>query len=159
MLSWIESIFDDYDEGRLDRRQALARLGAAVAALAAAGGGAAAAPGEAPTFASRGLNHIALRVREIERSRKFYERHLGLKTTSVTEWSCFMDCGGGNFVALFRGDEPGLDHYCFTVDDYRPGPVVERLKGAGLEPRRRENRVYFDDPDGIELQLAAKRTS
>ena len=32
-----------------------------------------------------------------------------------------------------------------------------RLKAAGLTPRRRSDRVYFDDPDGLEVQVAARR--
>jgi catechol 2,3-dioxygenase-like lactoylglutathione lyase family enzyme len=71
--------------------------------------------------------------------------------------SCFLEVGRKNFLALFRAERPGLDHYCFTIDDYRVEDEVKRLGDAGLEPRRQQNRVYFDDPDGIELQLAAER--
>lgn len=68
---------------------------------------------------------------------------------------CFMDCGE-HFAALFRNKEPGLYHSCYTIQDYPPPPGVERLKAAGLKPRRMENHVYFDDPDSITEQAAAK---
>ncbi len=157
MLDAMERIFTEYEEGRLSRRQALGRIGALVGALAAAGAATAVAEERSSTFVARGLNHIALRVGDLARSREFYERHLGMKTTSVSEWSCFMDCGDGHFVALFRGEKPGLDHYCYTIDRYDPDDVVKRLREAGLEPHREQNRVYFDDPDGLTVQLAAKR--
>ena len=32
----------------------------------------------------------------------------------------------------------------------------EKLKAAGLKPRREGNRVYFPDLDGIEVQVAGK---
>ena len=37
--------------------------------------------------------------------------------------------------------------------------VVKTLECAGLNPRRRENRVYFDDPDGLTVQIAGPRSS
>ena len=47
-----------------------------------------------------------------------------------------------------------MDHYCYTVPDYEAGKVVDRLKAAGLDPERHSNRVYFEDPDGLTVQLA-----
>jgi catechol-2,3-dioxygenase len=32
---------------------------------------------------------------------------------------------------------------------------VKTLEAAGLSPRRVSDRVYFDDPDGIEVQVSA----
>jgi hypothetical protein len=33
---------------------------------------------------------------------------------------------------------------------------VEKLKAVGLKPRREDNRVYFPDPDGIEVQVEGR---
>jgi hypothetical protein len=30
------------------------------------------------------------------------------------------------------------------------------LKEQGLSPRRTEHRLYFDDPDGLEVQIASE---
>jgi metallothiol transferase len=156
MLAEIDNTLGELQEGRIGRREALARVGALALGLAGTGIGSTLLAAEpAATFQAKGLNHIALRVTDIPRSRDFYVKHLGAKVTSESEWNCFLDCGAGHFLALFRSESPGLDHYCYTIDDYRAGPVVERLKEAGLDPVRRENRVYFDDPDGITVQLAA----
>ena len=129
MIGAIEHIFEQYEQGRVDRREAMVRVGMLIATLSAASRGVAAAE-ERPdsTFNARGLNHLA-------------------------------HCGNDNFVALFRGKEPGIDHYCYTIDDYDPGAVVARLEDAGFSPRRRENRVYFDDPDGLTVQLSGRRSS
>ena len=56
-------------------------------------------------------------------------------------------------LALFKGEKPGLYHYCYSIAD--PADAVARLKAAGLAPKRRGDRVYFDDPDGIECQVAS----
>jgi len=57
---------------------------------------------------------------------------------------------------LFHSQKAGLDHYCYTIDDYEPGPVVKRLDAAGLKPERHGDRVYFPDPDGLTVQLAGR---
>lgn len=153
MIEGIEKTLDTYRAGGIDRRRAVQQL-LALAGAAFAGGSLLGKEPPKSTFAAKGLNHIALRVTDIPRSRDFYEKHLGLKTTSESEWNCFMDCGD-DFVALFKADKAGMDHYCYTIDDYDASAVVERLKAAGLKPTRQENRVYFPDPDGLTVQLAS----
>ena len=153
----IESIVDGYDRGLLTRRQLIGHL----AAVAAAMSGTAVASQEAlpkSTFKATGLDHIALSVTDVARSRAFYEKHLGLTIMSDGgEQSCFLHCGK-NFVALFRSKEPAMHHYCYAINDYEPATVVEKLRAVGLTARRAQNRVYFDDPDGLEVQVAAAHT-
>jgi len=159
MLDVIDETLDALEQRRIGRREAVMRLGAV--ALAMAGGSRLVKAEEQPssTFSATGLNHIALRVSDIPRSREFYKRHLGLSVSSESESNCFLDCGRDNFVALFRGDTPSLDHYCYTIENYDPDEAVSTLQRAGLSPRRRENRVYFDDPDGLTVQVAGSRGS
>jgi catechol-2,3-dioxygenase len=147
MTPAIERALDDYDGGTLSRRGLLAALAGALAA-----GDAEAQPDA--TFQASELDHVALSVTDVARSREFYERHLGLRTTSAGSYSSFLSCGP-HFLALFRSPQPGLAHYCYSVPGYTPGDAVARLEAAGLTPKRRGNRVYFDDPDGIEVQVSA----
>jgi catechol-2,3-dioxygenase len=156
MKESIERTLDALQTGKISRREAVFRLGAVALAVAGAKQVSSAGSDESPsTFGAVGLNHLALRVTDIDRSRDFYSRHLGLSVVSESETNCFLGCGK-NFVALFRADEPGMDHYCYTVPDYSAGEVVETLTAAGLGPERHSNRVYFDDPDGLTVQLAGK---
>lgn len=152
MKEHIERMVDDFETGRLSRRQLVKHLTAAAAVLAA-GARSAGAQGD-PTFQATGVDHLALTVTDIDRSRRFYERHLGLETTSCSASQCFLSCGR-DFLALFRGSQPGLDHFSFAIEGYRPSDAVSRLEAAGLASRRRGNRVYFDDPDGLEVQVSA----
>jgi hypothetical protein len=69
--------------------------------------------------------------------------------------TCFLRCRDKNFVALFKSEKAAMDHYCYSIVKYDAAGAVETLKAAGLEPRRSGNRVYFDDPDGLEVQVAA----
>lgn len=157
MRGTIETIVDAFEAGQLSRRQLVLRLTAMATGISAVSSvGQAASDDATPTFQARSLDHIALRVTDVQRSRTFYEEHLGLRV-----WrdgganNCFLQCGKNNFVALFRADEPAMDHYCYSIDNYDVEKVVERLKQADLKPRRESNRVYFPDPDGLEVQLAS----
>lgn len=149
----IERMVGAFESGRIGRRDLLAGLGALVASALAQSAGAA---GAGSTFRATGLSHVALRVTDIARSRDFYLRHLGARVLRESESNCFLGCGGSNFVALFRSAQAGLDHYCYTIDAYDAGRAVEALRAAGLNPERHADRVYFDDPDGLTVQVTGE---
>ncbi len=154
MQNEIDRLLDGFERGRVTRRQAVVRLSGLVAAAAA--GRALGAEGDAPPalFTATDINHVALSVTDVARAAAFYQKHLGLAPMSAGERSCFLRCGK-DFLALFQAERPGMDHYCFTVEGYEPAGAVKRLQEAGLNPRRRGDRVYFDDPDGLEVQVSA----
>src|SRR5262249_32572708 len=146
--------------GRLSRRQLIAYLtGMFVASLGATVASADEQPvptapqpaDSASTFDAIDLNHIALNVTDVQRSQRWYQKHLGLKST---EREGFLTTGKG-WLALFQGEKPGLNHYCYSIANYDPADAVARLKAVGLTPRREDGRVYFSDPDGIECQIAS----
>ena len=145
-----------FDRGELSRRE----LGFRLMALGAAAAGVAPSIAQAEqnggsTFEATSLDHIALNVSDIGRSVDFYQQHLGMTIRSRGNSSAFLNCGR-DWVALFRRGEPGMDHYCYAIRDYDPDEAVAKLEEAGLEPTRRANRVYFPDPDGITVQIAAE---
>ena len=160
MQTQIVKMINDFEHGRLSRRQLIACLTGMFAASLGATIGLAdqqdgrAAPqsaDSASTFDAIDLNHVALNVTDVQRSQKWYQKHFGLKPTGQEG---FLTTGKG-WLALFQGEKPGLNHYCYSIANYDPADAVARLKAAGLTPRREGERVYFDDPDGIECQIAS----
>ena len=141
-----EAVLDRYDRGEIGRREVLAAL----AALMVPG---LAESQESSTFEVTGLHHIALHVTDVARSVEWYRRHLGLRTTSQSDSSAFLDCGP-HFLALFRNSRPGLAHYSYGLESYSQADAARRLRDVGIEPKLRGRRIYFDDPDGIEVQLS-----
>jgi catechol-2,3-dioxygenase len=155
MQTIIERLIECFERGEISRRQAIGGLTALVAATATGRVPASAAPDATSTFQAAGLNHIALRVTDIPRSRDFYIKHLGMEVMRESASNCFLRCGE-HFVALFRGDSAGMDHYCYSVEDYTVDGAAEKLKAQGIQPRVTDNRIYFPDPDGLTVQLAAR---
>jgi catechol 2,3-dioxygenase-like lactoylglutathione lyase family enzyme len=150
-----ETLVEDFERGLLSRRQLASRLlglGAALGVMARVGQ---ASESQSNTFQATGLSHVALNVSSVPRSRDFYIKHLGLKVIREDgEDNCFLGNGDNFFLTLFKGERPGLNHYCYAIRDYAVEKAEEKLKAAGLKPRREGDRIYFPDPDGIEVQVA-----
>lgn len=147
-------MIDQFAAGRMSRRELIAGVSGMIAAAAMGGFGAARAQEVAPTFTAAGLNHIALRVTNVPRARDFYIKHLGMTVTSDSPSSCFLSFDGG-FIALFRGDEARMDHYCYSVPGYNVNTAAEKLRAEGIEPDVQGQRIYFSDSEGLTVQLAA----
>ena len=150
-----EKLVEDFERGLMSRRQLASRLLGLGAALAVTPRIALARQGEGSTFRATGLDHVALNVRSVPRSRDFYIKHLGLKVIRESgEENCFLGSGDDFFLTLFKGEQPGLNHYCYAIRNYSADQAEEKLKSAELKPRREGNRIYFPDADGIEVQVA-----
>lgn len=156
-----ETIVESFQRGAITRRQLIAQLlalGAAGAGLPLHARAQAPASGPASTFAVTGIDHLALSVTDVKRSVAFYQKHLGLRMSrDGGEGSAFLSTAGTDFLALFRGNTPGLHHFSFSIPEYDADDAAARIQAAGLQLRRADNRVYFPDPDGLTVQVHGGR--
>ena len=83
MEETIARMLENYEAGKISRRQLIGSLTALTA-------GAKLAPGEEAASKGVGLNHIAIRVTNIRRSRDFYRKLLGLPVMHEAETDCFL---------------------------------------------------------------------
>ena len=115
---------------------------------------------------SRGLNHINLNVRNLDRSVAFYRKAFGLKVRfAAGRRMVFMGSPGAHdIVTLYkaRKDEPigngGVSHFGFEMN----GPIekciaqVERAGGKLLDRGEHAPGVpyaYLADPDGYVIEI------
>jgi catechol 2,3-dioxygenase-like lactoylglutathione lyase family enzyme len=151
MLSEIASMVEHFAAGRLSRRDLVLGMSALVAAAGAPN--VSRAQERPSTFQALGLNHLALRVTDLDRSQAFYERHLGMSLIpSKADSPRLMACGP-HVLNLFKAAQPQMDHVCFTVPDYDAEEAASRLRAQGIAPDVEADRVHFVDPDGYRLQV------
>ena len=116
---------------------------------------------------TQGIAHISIPVSDIDVSREFYCRHLGMKLLARVRNMVFLDAGG-DCVILVGVDRPistaGVSdvHQAFIVahDDYEA--AVRELRESGVKVEFEEDRrggvvngprAYFNDPDGNALEI------
>ena len=87
MEKLISGMLASYERGAVSRRELIQGL-AAVAAAAQAGSA------SASTFQAVEVNHVALRVTDVARSRDFYQKHFGLPVVHQSSRACFLGMGG-----------------------------------------------------------------
>jgi catechol 2,3-dioxygenase-like lactoylglutathione lyase family enzyme len=132
------------------------------------------APAEGrPSSSARGVHHLALLSRDVERTIAFYQDLLEFPLTELFEnrdyrgsTHFFFDIGNGNLLAFF--DFPGLDlgpyaerlgglhHLAISVEPERWQHLRTKLRDAGV-PVHEEGgtSLYFPGPDGERIELIA----
>ena len=152
----LEFLLDRYDDGTLTRRQL---LGALATLVLPAGG----LPSTPRIAAARQLNHATLFVRDIAQSEQFYERLFGMRVLTFQPPGVNLAVGGG-FLGLYpadRGVAPRIDHVCLGIERFDAEVVKQKLAAEGIEATIRlrgdTKELYFDDPDGIRIQVQDTR--
>jgi len=158
----LDRLVSRYEQGQCSRRELLTALGALVAMPGVPLG---TAP-RAPLFRCRELNHVTLRVRELERSKQFYSQLLGLPLLQEDKDSCRLGLGRG-FLSLWQESAPGVDHWCVGVESFpstrasaedRSRDAFRDIlvqKGFSLRKDEGDSTIYVRDPDGNVVQLEA----
>ncbi len=129
------------------------------------------ASGERPASTARGVHHVALLSRDVERTVHFYQDVLGFPLTELFEnrdyrgsTHFFFDIGHGNALAFF--DFPGLDlgpyeevlgglhHLAISIDRTEWEAARDRLGDEGVEVLELDgSSMYFRGPDGERVEL------
>ena len=117
------------------------------------------------------IGHLVLNVTDVEKSAAFYRDVVGFQLARYRPdgSGAFLTCGVVHHnLALFKAPpdaEPkrkgqiGLNHFAFKVESYQAlqdahqrlvehGAVIVRTTDHGMN-----RSVYFQDPDGIEMEL------
>ncbi len=145
----IERLVGDFESGRLTRRQ----LAAALAALVT---GAQAAPKQAGLRAVS-LNHVTVRVPDVQRTSLFYQEFFGMPLKQHSAKTHILGVGKSFFGIEQKDGGPALDHYDFGIASFNADDVTAKLKARNLkpEPGGTKESFKFRDPDGFLVQVNA----
>ena len=153
MESMISRLLTRYEAGKLTRRDLIKGL-----TLLAVTGTTASAAG----LNGIKLDHVALQVSDLKRSRDFYVNVFGLveNTSPRANSSLRVDFPNDGFLTLQEFDQGGqVDHLCIKLENFDQAVVREQLKGRGLTPIDLPATAaggagfHVLDPDGVKVQL------
>ena len=157
----IARLLEDFEHGRLTRRQLIQTLAVGVTAASAIGmAPAAAAEGE--PFKTVAVNHISYQVADYTKTRDFYTSLLGMKATQDNGKQCYLTFGDEGSWLLARNagagsTTPKVDHIAYTIETWDKDKVKAELERRGLNPRvDTENSFHVKDPDGFDVQISGK---
>lgn len=167
MENVIAKLLQDFEHGKMTRRQLIQSLAlAATAASATSAVPAIAAPAAAPggtVVKTAYLNHVGFQVADYKRSRDWYADLFGMKV--ALDDGKKANLAVGESLVIFHNRQstgtPIIDHICFTIADWDKdksvrGAVEAELKRRGLETQSTANSIDIKDPDGFRLQLGGK---
>jgi catechol 2,3-dioxygenase-like lactoylglutathione lyase family enzyme len=119
------------------------------------------------------IGHIALRVTDLARAKRFYTEALGFPLVRETDRACFVTIGGVPF-ALLAGTEQtaaedrfdpfrvGLDHLALATPTGALPDLKQRLDAAGVrnngiehDERTGADSITFYDPNDIAWEFYA----
>jgi catechol-2,3-dioxygenase len=116
------------------------------------------------------LDHVALAVKDLKRSRQWYQEVLGLERRYEKTWGEVptMMCAGNTCIALFPtktqkpkpapdDDTIAMRHLAFRVSrkNFEQAQIELRHRGMAYEFQDHDiaHSIYFSDPDGHRLEL------
>jgi catechol 2,3-dioxygenase-like lactoylglutathione lyase family enzyme len=131
----------------------------------------------------KGLHHAAFRCRDSEETRHFYEDFLELRLAGALEITStktgrgtnvlhtFFELGDGSYLAFFEAPEQPFEfkpqhdfdlHLALEVDASQMMRLFDKAEEHGIERRGVSDHafihsVYFRDPNGYVVELAAKQ--
>lgn len=121
-----------------------------------------------------GIGHLAITVKDMEKSLDFYTRVLGFKKVfeinspeSGAPWIVYVQMAERQFIELFYGGKTdnvwntalrGCNHICFEVDDIHK--TAKQIEDAGYKLDKQPKfgcdnnwQCWVTDPDGVRIEM------
>ena len=148
----IEKMLGDFENGRLSRRQLAVHL-----AALATGAAAATKAYAAPNLKAITLNHVTLKVPDLQKTSKFYQEFFGMKLAQQSATIHILSVGTSFYGIEQKAGGPALDHYDFGIEGWNAAEMRSKVAAHGLHitpgSRGDDESFKFNDPDGFVVQV------
>jgi catechol 2,3-dioxygenase-like lactoylglutathione lyase family enzyme len=169
----IARLLQDFEHGKMSRRQLIQTVAALAGSAAAAPAPSAHAAAAGPVFKATAINHVSYQVADYTKTRDFYAGLFGMQISRDNGMECRMAFGDNILIARNRpSGTPRVDHIAYTIANWDSDKNVKvaleaELTRRGLKVRTTEpsavNRSFGEqpsfivqDPDGFMLQRGVK---
>ncbi len=154
----IAKLLNDFEQGKMTRRQLIQSLALTATAVSSATPVSAA---DGKGFQALAVNHISYGVADYGRTRDFYADLLGMRVRGDDGSQCSL-AFGDTFILARKSQQlenkPYIDHFAITIDNWNKDAVESELTRRGLKPRPDgETSFHVNDPDGFDLQISGRR--
>lgn len=151
MVQTIEAMLDQFECGKLTRRQLVLSLAALATAASTAGK-------EKPCRAVS-INHITVKVPDLHRTSNFYQEFFEMPLKQHSAKTHILGVGD-SFFGIEQGDSQAarVDHYDFGIAGFDADDVRAKLRKLNLkfDGSNSSESFKFYDPDGFQVQVNAQ---
>jgi catechol 2,3-dioxygenase-like lactoylglutathione lyase family enzyme len=155
-------LLQDFEQGKMTRRQLVQSLALAATAAASA---APATAADTKVAQAVYINHISYQVADYTKTRDFYADLFGMKVSKDDGKQCRLSVGDSLIIARNASSRPSdttrVDHIAYTIANWDTDKKVRdavgaELKRRGLEVRDTPGSFHIKDPDGFDVQMGGK---
>ena len=158
----IAKLLQNFEEGKMTRRQLIQSLTMAAAAASTV---TAAAGADSNPIKAINLNHVGYQCADYAKSRDWYSDLFGMKVGQDNGKDRCSLAVGDSFLILHNkmsASPPVVDHISFTLANWDSDPSVKGAVGAELKRRGLDAPIsygsyFFKDPDGFEAQVGGTK--
>ena len=159
----IANLLQNFERGKMNRRQLIQSLALAASAATAVKAAPAGDSGETIVKATV-LNHVSHPVPDYAKTRDWYKSLFGMPVDLDDGSKANLRVGESLVIIKKKVSEElaGVDHICFTIKNWDEDPTVREKVSAELKRRnvqiKRESKmsIYLLDPDGLIIQIGGK---
>jgi len=156
----IAKLVNEFEQGKLTRRQLIQNLTIAATAASAVSAVPAAAA-EAKVLNATNFNHVSYQVTDYAKTRDFYAGLFGMKVSEDDGKQCRLSFGNNILIIRNRQPAPKVDHIAYTIAnwDQEKEAMAAEVKRRGLKIVQGDTKtsLHILDPDGFQVQFGGLR--
>ncbi len=156
MEAVISSLVSRFEKGSLSRRNLVQSL----ALLAAGAGTPTIAAAQANIdFRNASIDHVSIRVADLDRSMKFYQNMFGFRMVNEDKAQHIVRLGNSKVLVSLNDSKPAgtIDHFSIGVPRFDAKTAAGYFTQRGAMPLQGDYAgFHVKDPDGVNVQISQR---